>query len=50
MKRWDIEHAHGLHVNKKPEQLKNAFEDLTEEEAQQYENFIMQVVELILED
>ncbi len=50
MKRWDIEHSHGLHVARKPDQLKQAFEDLTEEEAEQYENFIMQVVELLLEE
>lgn len=50
MKKWDIEHAHGLHVARKPEQLKDAFADLTEEEAEQYEDFIVQVVEMLLEE
>jgi hypothetical protein len=50
VKKWDIEHAHGLHVARKPEQLKDAFADLTEEEAEQYEDFIVQVVEMLLEE
>ena len=50
MRKWDIEHAHGMHVARKPEQLKDAFEELSEEEAEQYENFIMQVVGLLLEE
>lgn len=50
VKKWDIEHAHGMHVARKPEQLKDAFADLTEEEAEQYEDFIVQVVEMLLED
>jgi hypothetical protein len=50
VKKWDIEHAYGLHVARKPEQLKDAFADLTEEEAEQYEDFIVQVVEMLLEE
>ena len=50
MRKWDIEHAHGMHVARKPEQLKDAFAELSEEESEQYENFIMQVVELLLEE
>ena len=50
MRKWDIEHAHGMHVARKPEQLKDAFAELREEEAEQYENFIIQVVELLLEE
>ena len=50
MRKWDIEHAHGMHVARKPEQLKDAFTELNEEEAEQYENFITQVVELLLEE